>query len=679
MKKLTVQAGTVAFTAALLCSISPAIAQVTDADSEGPHFPPPYIVSQSLEPFSEVASQVLPDAIQRGPGLYDLQPSILYTPENPTRAFQMWWLGRFYDGVEAGGDRIYYAYSQGGTVWSEPQVALEPQFGSGGYDAADDHLIGSPSVLYIDDIYYMFYEGYGNQVTLVSRYFNFAEGDTWTSGGWVKNFNPVPYQGYELEEVLGIAPTFEKIGTHPVYAGEVAYAPEAKRNRFLSCKPLPDEVSGTPITKLYDGQPLFWLYDDPAPGRVPLYSCFDPLHKNSFVSLDPACEVGLPDTTWTCDGSHLLGYIIDRDAKSGDVFTAPDLLHANQNRVCLAVSVDGENWDRYLGDAPGGAMIAPLNPFTNQFPHTCDAVNPEEDDVHRAYGSGFPVSIVRDGMLEVWFTDDTPHPISDCFRPPLSWRIQIPLEDICNPPAYVDAERQFHNGAGTPCDMKWSSLHQRYFAVMFNTGPVPFCSPGFEQGGALWWSHYAPYWEELPLWTVANTFTGIPLPPGKATTCGGLLGDGYGRTVDFPLDPIPHSALHMFFSTFPSTSCDGIFDTDISHVLMFGNQSTEVFADEKLQLVAAPDTLSAGSLALMLTATETGVAAVVIVERVNGIVVSLPLVFGLLGDNGVWTIPLIVPPGLVEGLDVELVGHSAMASGITTSNRALIAIQTITH
>jgi hypothetical protein len=155
-------------------------------------------------------------AIARGNERYDLQPSILYDPTDtydgngnqvPDRLFKMWWLGRYEPGDPPRGipadtdvpqpanfslqrpdgfipqDRIYYSYSETGGLpgapgWSPPKAVLKGLGGTGGSLSADDHLLGSPSVLKLGGEYVMFYEAFATAATVVNRFYSYNQGDT---------------------------------------------------------------------------------------------------------------------------------------------------------------------------------------------------------------------------------------------------------------------------------------------------------------------------------------------------------------------------------------------------------------------------------------------------------------------------------------------------------------------
>ncbi|MCB9920183.1 MAG: hypothetical protein H6832_17410 [Planctomycetes bacterium] len=601
-------------------------------------------------PFNNVTVTPLGASIVRGSGRYDLQPSVMYDASDPNKArrFKMWWLGR-YDPADADlppadlhvGDRIYYAESPDGTNWSRPIVALKGRGGSGGFDAADDHLVGSPSVLKVHGKYYMFYEAY-SQATLVTRFFHAKRGDTWSFHGFPQN-SPSWDDGYAWERELGIAPAFRKHDAHPIYAGQVVY-PDGKINRYLSAKPIQKEGAGT-WTDLNGGQPVFWLYSKDAPGRKPLYAAFASLYRNSFVT-DRVDMEG-----FQADGLHglvpphpFLGYAMAS-------VTSPDMRRANQNRICLATSSDGKTWTRFRGAADGEAMIAPVQAFTNSSygQHACGGS--ERFDLHRAYGAGFPVALIRDGHLELMFTDDTKIPLSRCDRPPVATRIRIPLEKIEDPQAYVTAQRQ-ELQAGIPCDAKWSPLYRRYFGLSFKL-EGSCSSAGYKQYPLLVWSDFDVSATQLPLFPATNTFS-TPLPTqGYVGACGGLLGDEYGRTVDFPAATSPYTAMHVFYEAYPSGHCPTPFESDLHHLLVFGYPKDVHAKGVDFGLFVVPETQeSHRSIHLRTVLGPPNSPFLIVLRSIDGNPVTIPLLTAVFDSQGRANIE--IPLGIVTTSNVEI-------------------------
>lgn len=529
------------------------------------------------QPFEAVQHVALGEAITLPSG--GGQPTALYDPSDPQRLFKMWWLGNVCEDTPGipgcdqfdpappdldSTDRIFFSHSANGSTWSAPEVVLWPRGGADGFNAADDHLVGSPTVLKIDGTYYMFYEAYGNWVTTIVSFYDAQMQDTWNTNGAI-TFSPdylASYQPTASNYVLGYAPLLRKHGTHPIYSGEVIYA-NGVRNRFLSCAPVSDPGTGGVWRALNDGKPVFWLYDQPAQGRKAIYVCFRPGTSDSFITDSPSCSGALPDGYWGCGGAqpHLIGYAIAGAS-------SPDMRHANQNRICLATSVDGVVWTRFSGPFSGGAVAVPDYAFTNVWPHDCGVVNPlEAYDLHRAYGSGYPVAIVRDDTLELYYSDDSFLPMSECVRPPYGWRATLPVARIADPGAYLAAEVQPHLqfGAhlGVPMDLKWSPMHRRYFVATGHPSPGHSCA-GLPSFG---WTGVDPD----PAQTPSFGHFLDDCPPSTGAPYGiqnAILGTGLGHTVDFPSAPTPYTAFHLYYcSSF--TDPTNPLEANIHHALIF--------------------------------------------------------------------------------------------------------------
>ena len=140
--------------------------------------------------------------------------------------------------------------------------------------------------------HYMFYEAYGTYATAVNRFFHPSRGDSWTTHGFPQetaDWN----DGYTADRrIHGFAPRYAKAHTHPIYSGEIVYSLPTgpKANRFLRQTPVQNAAGVRPLN---GGEPVFWLYDSPGPGRQPLFSFWGSLHWNTFTSTDPAGE-GVP-------------------------------------------------------------------------------------------------------------------------------------------------------------------------------------------------------------------------------------------------------------------------------------------------------------------------------------------------------------------------------------------------
>jgi hypothetical protein len=519
-------------------------------------------------PFDSMDVTYLGTSISRH-NAYDLQPSVMYEPTDPSRLYKMWWLGQYLQ-ADGPADRIYYSDSTDGDNWSTPLVVLQGQFGNGGYDATDDHLVGSPSVIRVElngrEKYYMFYESYGTWSTVINRLFSFARGDNWITNGLANNAGMLAdwEASYAFERHLGFAPVFAKSGAHPVYSCEVTYAANGKTNRYLtksSCRQGSD-VNGN-WRSLNGGNPIFWLYDNGGTGRKPLHTCWDGAHWNTFATDDAGCE-GIQGAT-----------VVEELGYAASSLNSPDMVGSLQNRVALAASDDGIHWTRLRGAARGGAFIAPSNEMTNVYPHSCGDVNLNEKwDIHRSYGSGYPGALVRDGYLELYFSDDSLEDIGVCTKPPAGWRIRIPVQDIENPSAYISADRvQVNYGS----DIKWSPLFERYFSytVKCKDPTVNPADPSFQQSAMLAWS--AP---NVDVPTEFYTFNDLfPTNWNNSTTgrwgeWGAIAGDALGNTLDFPqgdnVVDTPYTAFHLFYSAIQSGLGLNYHAMDLDHLLVFG-------------------------------------------------------------------------------------------------------------
>ncbi len=542
-------------------------------------------------PFMRHTADYLGVAISRGkvrsPGGFDhylgsTMPTILYDRDepNPQRRFKMWFSSSYdfkqdlppYNLLAT--DRVYYSESPDGRTWTTPIVVLKGQGGLGSSDAADDTLVGAPSVLKLNGKYYMFYEAYGNWVSSIARFFHRVRVDNWITNGGQRPGNGNWVDGYVFERNLGFAPLFPKPGTHPIYSGEVTYfIGRQNTNRFLFKEPVRERTDAQgrwrPLNRVFSsqGDPVFHLYNDPGPGRKAIYSCFDRGWLNNFATDDPGCEGR--------EFVEVLGYA------ATDV-NSPDLAFANQNRVALATSTDGVHWTRLRGAEPGSAMIAPQNDRTIFYPNTCGS---GWDVATPAYGSGYPSALVRDGYLELYFTDDTvapngaPYPQGSCGRPIHNWRIRIPISQIENPQAYLQAQRQpLSDGYGG--DIKWSPTLKRYFAQWTFSdcegAPCPSLrDPRFRAWPGLIWSEHNPdpgFPPSLPSADPDHRLSPLPTNiygnnEGRFGEWGGIIGDGLGHT----LEDSEKLTIHMFYQAlnlpFPQLGQPAHF-ADLDHLLV---------------------------------------------------------------------------------------------------------------
>ncbi len=566
----------------------------------------PVVYETTGAPFTSAQVQRLQTPVCR-PGLYDSQPTALYDPGDIACRFKLWWLGTWDGtqdviddanpqgiGLDGVGDRIYYACSPDGNEFPERRVVLKGRAGFHG-DSADDHQLGSPSVLKLNTgrcgtvdgyCYYMFYEAYGNWVTNILRLERPGDLDRWDWNG-VPQDSPHWDARYSVTAVLGIAPRYRKSGTRAIYAGQVTYVGSGAVNRFLSTTPVVEGThDGGTWVALNAGQPVFWAFAEAGNGRQRLVNCWR-LGLDTYA----ANSCGADSET------EELGFVVP---KAG--LTSEDMRSGNMNRIRMARSPDGVNWTRIEGLASGGAILASLNEFAVEqldasFHHACQ-YGSQQFDLARAYGSGFPIALERNGYIELYFTDDSKdfdvdtqaqdpsHPGNPalwrpvCQRGNWAWRVRIQATDIENPTAYLTAQREYLlgddlSGDEIQGDIKWSPLHKRYFA--YHWLPVPADHPrraelSCQEPGIVWSRVFEPWDTEPPTFPWTSSFAD-PLPGGPYVAEGGsIIGDGNGHTVDFPAAPAPYSALHVYYeASDQGAACSeqpALRETH--HVLVFG-------------------------------------------------------------------------------------------------------------
>lgn len=541
-------------------------------------------------PFESATAEYLGTSIRRD-GLYDLKPTVLFEPEDVARPFKMWWLGRASDSNGGPGDRIMFSHSLDGSTWNEPQTVLAPQLGAQNSDWGDDHLLGSPSVIKTNGKYYMFYEGYGNWATAINRFFSAAKGDNWISNGTPQGdsdgaITPNSVGTYEFERSLGIGFLYPKRFsatdvTKPIYSGQVTY-PNGKINRFLSETPVVQRNDSTGNwVPLNGGVPSFHLFSVNGPQRTPLYQYFDSVHSNTYTTTNPNGDA--PNHVPVGPNQGLIGY-------SASSLSTPEMVGSLQNVVMMATSSDGETWTRFDGPGPGHSVAWPENRMTSIFNTAAqhgdfihgesypngelrskaDPLNAHYWDIYRQYGSGYPSALVRDGFLELYFTDDStlaPQPTGVPLR---QVRQRLLASQIENRAAY-SASYTTRQDAFYGHDIKWSPLLQRY-VVLGQKGdgsdpdrnsPMPVWSarslsgaqPGdFSQNGG-------------------NQFMGL-LPTSVGTAYrtgldGAIASNGLGHTLDFPDAETPYTAMHLYYEAAAANVPLSPHVLDIDHSLVF--------------------------------------------------------------------------------------------------------------
>ena len=463
------------------------------------------ISNSSNSLFELVTADFLPqtptqDAVfDRGPGKGNAMPSAIYNPSANTKNFEIWWMGSYAGECSGTGcsdprsddlqttDVIFYSKSGDcGASWTTPVVALAPGGNRSGTARGDDHLVGAPSVLRIPQTlidgnlaeYLMFYEAYGNWATPINRYTSTTIDDDWVSSSTSGR------SGYSFDRALGFAPLFVRPGTHPVYACQVHYnfGGTYKPNSFLSLDPCLEttDTSGTIWVAENLNNPVAWLYDSNGPGRQPIYRCFG--DANTFASTDSACEAA---------GSNelLLGYAASR-------LDGPDMEGSLQNRVMMATSLDGLNWNRFDGPGRGGAVVTALDELTSakgyddaraanqQTTHACQdaaSVCGFHDScgygIRAHYGAGFPEALIRDGHVELYFTDTGPgqHSAAACDPSTSRSMVRIALSGVGDGAAWAAAAAaRTIDSAVAPIspgsDIAYSNRFKRYFRYFYRKG-----------------------------------------------------------------------------------------------------------------------------------------------------------------------------------------------------------------
>ena len=571
----------------------------------------------------------------RGQWLGDGRPTVIFDPlewkSKTDKAFRLWWFGTWgahisEDKAEPSAnsdtakmpddldtdDVIFYSSSADGSVWTAPTVVLAPHGSADRVQRGDDHLVGHPRVLHIPDLeiqgeirpWVMFYEAYANWAVPINRFFSQEKGDN-----WVGPYTASPGPDYLFERTLGFSPlyargswpqeqepVFARGATHPIYVGQVKY-PSGKLNHFLTrirenCRT--GIMAGEERTCLNDEKPAFWLYDAPANdgSRHPLYLCFDAVVLNTFVSENADCE-----DTQSVDfrvvaehplEGHLLGYAASR-------LDGPDMVGSLQNRIMMATSVDGVNWRRFNGPARGGAVVVPQNELTSAQGYDLDAAvsggvgnlcypnAPYGILVH--YGSGTPEALIRDGYLELFFSDTSDKPyklpnssLADCDRSNLTSRIRIKSTDIGDAEKWAEASApENRESAQAGSHLLWSPMYQRYFATYWLTHQPQKSDPIFKQQSVIVWSDgdfpSFPNKDDIP---TSGMSKGLPTGPNNSESRrmhpqgGGLARTGLGHPIETygPGADYAVTQFHLFVEATPPHPNDSVHHTDIDHLLV---------------------------------------------------------------------------------------------------------------
>lgn len=534
-------------------------------------------------------------------GLYDLEPTALYEPNAPDNMrFKIWWQGQKNwpsadDERSFSENRIFYSFSEYGFVWTEPRPVYDtktngvfkPLFGAEPRNAADDHLIGMPSVIKVNGKYYMFYSGIANSARVINRYIVDGDTDTWTTSDYIV---PSDWRDrYRYEKTLGYAPGAKKNGTHPIYSNVVTYNDfGGKENRYLSKQKLEwwkNVFQGGPQhvwQPLNLGDPVFWLYDNPGPGRKPLFSCFDMYNQDTFVS-----------DRWDCERPNSVRVNISNygleESPLGYADVSPNangMEGSLQYKILMAISDDGIHWTRFQGADSGGSVIAPQNENTNYFNANspcCQSGNTRT--ILHDNGALLPSATVRDGYLELYFYDNSmiSWNLDDCGKPSATWRIRIPITEIENPDAYLTAKRQqTPNGFGS--DIAWSPMYNRYFIYTtksdsrYNLG-----DPSYKSTAMLAWSDCDQDPSLPPVFPDENRFEDyLPVNTddtryGRVASSGAITKGVGGQALDFPngdsANSNPYTVFHLFYQALDNDYYNGgleqIVSMDLDHLLVF--------------------------------------------------------------------------------------------------------------
>ncbi len=512
----------------------------------------------------------------------DAQPTVIYDPSLGEKTFQMWWFGTRHDEVDLplGGinpkehgqsDRIFYSSSADGTNWTTARIVLRGLLGSGNYDAGDDHMVGSPSVLRIKGTYYMFYEAYGNWIAPLNLFYNADHGDSWLTPGVNTSGDPVGLRsGYRYSGHMGFAPLFRKHGTRPIYGGVTTYPHNKQVNHFLyRTKP------NLEYTQLNGGKPLFWLFEKEAKGRVPIYSIWAGATWDTGVKNNPSHHPTLPTV-------ELLGYAyanLDTEETKG-------LL---QNKIMLATSPNGINWTRVKGLGTGKSIVNPENERTTQYNPRNGYLSQTEFhetwDCTRNYGAGYPSALVRGSHLELYYPD-----VSVSKRKML----KVPVNKAADPKAWVLANRnpnyvQFELGG----EVAWSPEHNRYFIATLRQYGQAYPLPSSFQPWTI--DNNSSFIQTPNVSTSSNIYeldsyvhdeiiktsnSGTPLGHARISLWGTFARTPLGHTLDFPngdgVVQKNYTSFHWFYPSVERTKMNSqsdidnhIHSTDISHTLEF--------------------------------------------------------------------------------------------------------------
>ena len=464
--------------------------------------------------------------------------------------FRMYFTGET-SASDVGGDRIRMARSfDGGTSWHvENHFLLSPLGGVSG-DRGDDHLLGAPTVIQVGSKFYMLYEGYGKWFVALR---NVTVGnDQWTLTE--RDSEPTTASStlvgcalaYKSPNTAGV---FLVKATHPTSAGP-------KVNFFITKNVVrPASFQGGWEVQ-NAGKPLFYAYTFGGLNMKRIRTVWRQHFDTATVIGDYALQNGELE-------AEEIGYIVG-DVAMPAANGATD--YALLNRIMLATSNDGISWTRRVGNGPGGCVIEPFNARVATMPTTSTG------QILRGYGCGVPIWWVRGDFAEILFTDGTTGP----FLPPSPadtqmWYSRIHLADLDSPLAWeqaanvairtqIDGLPNVDGNGYSLMDVKWSTRHNRYFAVApYHNNPSQI---------AVFLSDENPPAGLPPFFPTALTKIVDPQSPGFLVKDVSLLSESDGNIVSFT-SPWVGSAFHFFPSLIPGSHAGAIHQGKVGHVLQF--------------------------------------------------------------------------------------------------------------
>jgi len=191
-----------------------------------------------------------------------------------------------------------------------------------------------------------------SNVTVIKSYYNSGKTDTWVTNDKYKFYEKYGIStshflaGYSKNQYIGndsnqyYAPRYAQPGTHPIYSGKVDFW-NGQSNHYIERTPPKNGLIGADYRySLNNGNPVFWLYDEWAPGRISLSNCW---------SHAPNWDTSVSESP--CNSTQL-GYalITENSAVESSQVSASDPANyiANTPQLGLDVekyiSADGATW-----------------------------------------------------------------------------------------------------------------------------------------------------------------------------------------------------------------------------------------------------------------------------------------------------------------------------------------------